>query len=135
MSLPNTPPKQLKPDATTLRVWSIARAYWSHQDLPSKTRWDGLYSSSMGLVRVDAQKPWVSMMGELRPGYVTYTVIAHGYDITLREGRYRTPRGAGILAGRLLRLVVGMKRGKDTRQQFEDRIKYAWAQKYGGQVE
>lgn len=123
------------PLPTSLRVHRIERPYWSHSDTIGKNHWHGTYVSSEGLVRVFASKPWemTPMVGS--PGVMHYTVIAHGFDITFREGRYRTPKGACIIAGRLVRMIAGAQATGITRKQFEQRLHARWSEIYGGKLE
>jgi hypothetical protein len=123
------------PYPTALRVHRIERPYWSHSETSSKNQWDGTYVSAEGLVRVFAHKPWETIPVVDRPGFMHYTVIAHGFDITFREGRYRTPKGACIIAGRLVRMIAGAQATGITREQLEERLQSRWSGIYGGKLE
>ncbi len=122
-------------EPATLRVHRIERPSWSHNDMPGKEAWRGVYTSAEGLVRVDAVKPWVSITKEDRPGQVCYDVCMHGVIICFREPRYRTPKGVGIIAGRLVRMLAKARRLKDAPlSHFENHINAQWQNIYRGKL-
>lgn len=119
-------------ERASLYVNRIERPSWSHTDLLTKGHWSGVYRSAEGLVRVEATKPWTSCTGEDRPGYVSYDVIIHGVNVSFHERKYRTPKGVGIIAGRLLRMLDDLPRRGYTLSQYAERINARWSGIYGG---
>lgn len=125
----------MKTEAATLRVHRIERPSWSHNHRVHNDAWSGVYTSAEGLVRVDAVKPWLSATGTERPGYVSYDVIMHGVNICFHERKYRTPKGVGIIAGRLVRMLADLPRRGYTIEQYQARIIDHWQYIYRGKLE
>ena len=119
-----------------LSVRRVDRPYWSDDNVASKGEWHGTYRSEHGMVRVGACKPWThDQTGKDMPGYLWYEIAIHGLEIYLHEPFYRTPRGAAIIAGRLLRSAAEFKRDGLTADQYHWRMLAKWQKVYGIKME
>ena len=115
-----------------LSVRRIERPTWGDNNTASKTEWRGTYRSSEGMVRVGATKPWIhEHTGADMPGCVWYEFTIHGLEVYLHEPFYRTPRGASIIAGRLLRCAAGSPQSAATAEEYQHRLRARWSLTYG----